>query len=206
MKINLPIISFVGVLIILAIFFIAFELKKPKAKEIIPIAVICAVASVGRVIFNFLPQIQPVTAIVIIMGICFGKHSGFMVGALSALVSNMIIGQGFWTPFQMLAWGLVGLIAGVIADMNLSKNVNILVLYIYAFISAFFYGLITDFWTIAFLAGESITLRIVLSVYSAGFIFNLMHGVGNVVFMLVFYRLFMERFERISQKYGLGKT
>ena len=99
------------------------------------------------------------------MGICFGKHSGFMVGALSALVSNMIIGQGFWTPFQMLAWGLVGLIAGVIADMNLPKNINVLVLYVYAFISAFFYGLITDFWTRAFLAGESITLRIFLSLY-----------------------------------------
>lgn len=202
MKVNYTIVSFVGVLLILAVFFIAFERRKPKAREIIPIAVMCAVASVGRVVFNFIPQVQPVTVIVIIMGACFGKQAGFMTGALSALVSNMILGQGFWTPFQMLAWGVVGLIGGVLADVKLSKNM--VVMCIYAFVSALIYGLITDFWTIAFMAGENLTWGIVLSVYSAGLVFNLIHGIGNVVFMIVLYKILMEKFDRIGEKYGLG--
>lgn len=202
MKVNFTIVSFVGVLLILAVFFIAFERRKPKAREIIPIAVMCAVASVGRVVFNFIPQVQPVTVIVIIMGACFGKQAGFMTGALSALVSNMILGQGFWTPFQMLAWGVVGLIGGVLADVKLSKNM--VVMCIYAFVSALIYGLITDFWTIAFMAGENLTWGIVLSVYSAGLVFNLIHGIGNVVFMIVLYKILMEKFDRIGEKYGLG--
>lgn len=202
MKVNYTIVSFVGVLLILAVFFIAFERRKPKAREIIPIAVMCAVASVGRVVFNFIPQVQPVTVIVIIMGACFGKQAGFMTGALSALVSNMILGQGFWTPFQMLAWGVVGLIGGVLADVKLSKNM--VVMCIYAFVSALIYGLITDFWTIAFMAGENLTWGIVLSVYSAGLVFNIIHGIGNVVFMIVLYKILMEKFDRIGEKYGLG--
>ncbi|HHX57435.1 MAG TPA: ECF transporter S component [Clostridiales bacterium] len=202
MKVNYTIVSFVGVLLILAVFFIAFERRKPKAREIIPIAVMCAVASVGRVVFNFIPQVQPVTVIVIIMGACFGKQAGFMTGALSALVSNMILGQGFWTPFQMLAWGVVGLIGGVLADVKLSKNM--VVMCIYAFVSALIYGLITDFWTIAFMAGENLTWSIVLSVYSAGLVFNIIHGIGNVVFMIVLYKILMEKFDRIGEKYGLG--
>lgn len=202
MKVNFTIVSFVGVLLILAVFFIAFERRKPKAREIIPIAVMCAVASVGRVVFNFIPQVQPVTVIVIIMGACFGKQAGFMTGALSALVSNMILGQGFWTPFQMLAWGVVGLIGGVLADVKLSKNM--VVMCIYAFVSALIYGLITDFWTIAFMAGENLTWGIVLSVYSAGLVFNIIHGIGNVVFMIVLYKILMEKFDRIGEKYGLG--
>lgn len=199
---NFTIVSFVGVLLILAVFFIAFERRKPKAREIIPIAVMCAVASVGRVVFNFIPQVQPVTVIVIIMGACFGKQAGFMTGALSALVSNMILGQGFWTPFQMLAWGVVGLIGGILADVKLSKNM--VVMCIYAFVSALIYGMITDFWTIAFMAGEKLTWSIVLSVYSAGLVFNLIHGIGNVLFMIVLYKMLMEKFDRIGEKYGLG--
>lgn len=202
LKANFTIISFAGVLLILAVFFIVFERRKPKAKEIIPIAVMCAVASVSRVIFNFMPQVQPVTVIVIIMGACFGKQSGFMTGALSALVSNMILGHGFWTPFQMLAWGIVGFVAGIFADMKLSGSMVFMC--IYAFISALLYGLIADFWTIAFMAGENLTWGIVLSVYSAGLLFNIVHGIGNVVFMIVFYKIFMEKFERISEKYGVG--
>ena len=202
MNVNYTIVSFVGVLLILAVFFIAFERRKPKAREIIPIAVMCAVASVGRIVFNFIPQVQPVTVIVIIMGACFGKQAGFMTGALSALVSNMILGQGFWTPFQMLAWGVVGLIGGVLADVKLSKNM--VVMCIYAFVSALIYGLITDFWTIAFMAGENLTWGIVLSVYSAGLVFNIIHGIGNVVFMIVLYKILMEKFDRIGEKYGLG--
>ncbi len=202
MKVNYTIVSFMGVLLILAVFFIVFERRKPKAREIIPIAVMCAVASVGRVIFNFIPQVQPVTVIVIIMGACFGKQAGFMTGALSALVSNMILGQGFWTPFQMLAWGVVGLIGGILADVKLSKNM--VVMCIYAFVSALIYGLITDFWTIAFMAGENLTWGIVLSVYSAGLVFNIIHGIGNVVFMIVLYKMLVEKFDRIGEKYGLG--
>ena len=88
------------------LFFFSFERRKPSVKDILPVVVMVAVASAGRVVFNFLPQIQPVTAIVIIMGVYCGKQTGFLTGSLCALVSNLFLGQGPWTPFQMLAWGL----------------------------------------------------------------------------------------------------
>lgn len=90
------------------LFFFSFERRKPSVKDILPVVVMVAVASAGRVVFNFLPQIQPVTAIVIIMGVYCGKQTGFLTGSLCALVSNLFLGQGPWTPFQMLAWGQIG--------------------------------------------------------------------------------------------------
>ena len=79
------------------LFFFSFERRKPSVKDILPVVVMVAVASAGRVVFNFLPQIQPVTAIVIIMGVYCGKQTGFLTGSLCALVSNLFLGQGPWT-------------------------------------------------------------------------------------------------------------
>ena len=72
------------------------------------IALLCALAIAGRVAFFFLPQIKPIAAVVILAGVSFGGEVGFVTGALSAFVSNFYFGQGSWTPFQMVALGLVG--------------------------------------------------------------------------------------------------
>ena len=99
-------------------FFLVFDRKKPQAREIVPIAVMAAIAVVGRTVFEIvpLPNFKPCSAIIIITAVSFGPEAGFLTGALTALVSNFIFGQGPWTPWQMFTWGLVGFLAGLLKN------------------------------------------------------------------------------------------
>lgn len=95
-------------------FFLKFERRKPRAREMVPLAVMAALGVVGRTVFQLipLPNFKPVSAIVIITAIAFGPEAGFMTGAHTAFVSNFIFGQGPWTPWQMFCWGMIGFVAG----------------------------------------------------------------------------------------------
>ncbi len=182
------------------LFFFSFEKRKPSVKDILPVVVMVAVASAGRVVFNFLPQIQPVTAIVIIMGVYCGKQTGFLTGALCALVSNLFLGQGPWTPFQMLAWGLVGVLAAVLAQLPFFRRTWAVC--IYGFLAGFLYGAVTDLWTVIAM-GESLSWPLVFITYAAAVPFNVLHGVGNVVFLLLLYRPMGSKLKRIQEKFGV---
>lgn len=182
------------------LFFFSFEKRKPLVKDILPVVVMVAVAAAGRVVFNFLPQIQPVTAIVIIMGIYCGKQTGFLTGALCALVSNLFLGQGPWTPFQMLAWGLIGVLAAVLAKAPVFHKTWAVCAY--GVLAGFLYGAIADVWTLMAM-GESLSWTLVLTVYAAAVPFNLLHGIGNAVFLLLLYRPLGNKLKRIQEKFGV---
>ena len=94
-------------LVILAV-FISFEEGRATAHDVAIIAVLSAASIALRVAFAALPQVQPSTFIIIAAGVVYGPRAGFMVGALTALVSNFFLGHGLWTPFQMFAWGAAG--------------------------------------------------------------------------------------------------
>ena len=100
-------------------FFLVFEGRHPKARELVIISVLCAIAVAGRLAFTMLPQFKPVVAIVIISGVAFGGESGFLVGAVSMLVSNLMFGQGPWTPWQMFAAGIIGFVGGILFTLLL---------------------------------------------------------------------------------------
>ena len=89
------------------VFFASFEASRPALRQIMPTVVLAALAAAGRMLFAPVPDFKPVSAICILAGAVFGRRSGFLVGALAALVSNFFFGQGPWTPWQMYAWGLV---------------------------------------------------------------------------------------------------
>lgn len=89
-------------------FFLTFESRKPQAREVLIIAVLTAIAVAGRAAFFMVPSFKPVMAFVIISAVCFGAESGFLVGALSMLVSNMLFGQGPWTPWRCSPWASSG--------------------------------------------------------------------------------------------------
>ena len=95
-------------------FCMIFEDRKPQAREVLLIAVMAAIAVVGRMAFFMLPQFKPVTAIVIITGISLGAEAGFLTGAVAGFVSNFFFGQGPWTPWQMFAFGIIGFLAGLL--------------------------------------------------------------------------------------------
>ena len=91
----------------------SFEKRKPKTREVVVLAVMTSIATLGRVIFFMLPQFKPCVAIIIITGIMLGKQSGFLCGALTAFVSDFFFGQGPWTPWQMFAFGIIGFISAI---------------------------------------------------------------------------------------------
>jgi energy-coupling factor transporter ATP-binding protein EcfA2/uncharacterized membrane protein len=183
-------------------FFLSFEKRKPQAREVVLIAVMIALAVVSRTAFFMVPQFKPMLAIIIIAGVCLGAQSGFLVGSMSAFVSNFLFGQGPWTPFQMLAWGLIGFFAGLLVT-NLLKSKSPMALSIYGFFAVFLlHGGITDLWTLLGLT-SSPTLAMALTVYGTGFLFNIILAVATVVFLLLLTRPMIEKIQRVQNKYGL---
>lgn len=196
-------VSFLLMIYAMIPFFAGFERRKPKAREIVILAVLIAVGTVGRAAFFMVPNFKPVLAIVIIAGISLGKESGFLVGAMTAFVSNFLFGQGPWTPWQMIAMAVIGYLAGLLFH-RYSGKVNRWVLVVFGFLAAFVvYGLIVDLWTILYMNPEP-NLQTAVMVYSAGAYFNLIHGVATVVFLLLLAKPMMEKLERVKLKYGMG--
>ena len=95
-------------------FFMAYERSAPTAGEIALVSALTALAVASRAVFYLIPQFKPIGAVVIVSAVCLGARRGYIIGALSAFISNFIFGQGVWTPFQMVALGLVGFAAGLI--------------------------------------------------------------------------------------------
>lgn len=197
---SLLLYSFIFAFLVLGVLFLFLERRKLPIASIMLVVTLCAVAAVGRIIFNFIPQVQPVSAVVIIAGLCLGARSGFLVGALSAFVSNLALGQGPWTPWQMLAWGVIGILAGVIGKTRFKNNLPLLCCF--SFFCGFIFSVIVDIYTVASV-GEQLNLPMALSIFAAGLLFNISHAAGNVVFILLFYRPAEKRIRRIQQKYRI---
>lgn len=119
--INSKMYMLLSLLILTAImtpFFMVFERRKPKAREIVLIAVLSAITVVLHLFFHLVLPIQIGTALVIIFGIALGPEAGFLIGALSRFICNFYMGQGMWTPWQMFCWGLLGFLAGLCFNKN----------------------------------------------------------------------------------------
>lgn len=102
-------------------FFMMFEGRKPKAREIMVISVLAAIGVAGRAAFFMVPSFKPVAAIVILTGVSFGGEAGFLVGCLIMMLSNMFMGQGPWTPWQMFSFGIIGFLAGILYQKGILK-------------------------------------------------------------------------------------
>ncbi|MCI9414039.1 MAG: ECF transporter S component [Clostridiales bacterium] len=180
-------------------FFLTFEKGKAGTRQMIAVAVMIAIAVVGRLIFAPLPGFKPVTAIVVIAALYLGGEAGFVTGALAALVSNFFFGQGPWTPFQMFTWGLIGLAAGLLAA-PLKKHLVLLL--IYGAAAGVFFSLLMDVWTTLWYDGAFNLTRYLAAVVTAG-PFTLEYGISNVIFLLVLAKPVGGKLERIKTKYGL---
>ena len=183
-------------------FFMVFEERKPKARELIIIAVLTAIAVAGRGAFYMLPQFKPVVAIVIIAGVCFGGESGFLVGALSGFVSNFFFGQGPWTPWQMFCFGIIGFLAGVLFETGILKK-NRIQLCIFGGVTTFFiYGGIINIAALL-MFNSKITVKSLISTYMSGIPFDLVHAAATIFFLFVISKPMIEKLDRIKIKYGL---
>lgn len=183
-------------------FVIVFEGKKPKARELVIISVLCALAVSGRVIFNMLPQLNPVIAIIIITGISLGGESGFLVGAVTMLASNIMLGQGPWTPWQMFSAGIIGFLSGILSGKGLLGR-NRASLCIYGFsVTLVLYGGIMNLFT-AVWSNSALNPEMLLSFYVQGFPMDLIHSLSSVIFLYFAAEPMTEKLERVKIKYGL---
>ncbi|MGI6045973.1 MAG: ECF transporter S component [Eggerthellaceae bacterium] len=194
------VVTLVVVLACIAFFFIGFDRRNPRPRDFMPIAVLAALAAAGRILFAPFPSFKPVSAIAIIAGAAFGRRSGFMVGALAALVSNFFFGQGMWSPWQMYAWGLIGYIGGVLAERGLFDHEAVLL--IYGGLSGLLFGFILNSWSIVGFFHPQTVLEF-FAVYAAALPFDLIHGAATVIFLKLLYGWWMPKLDRIKRKYAL---
>ena len=108
--------SVIVMILVMIPFFLHFERRRPSARELVTIAVMAAIATAARAAFVMVPHFTPMSGIIMIAGIALGPEAGFVVGALTAFASNFVFGQGPWTPWQMFAYGLAGLLAALLRD------------------------------------------------------------------------------------------
>lgn len=194
------VLSLAVVLGCLLLFFAGFEQALPRLRDTMPVAVLAALGAAGRILFAPVPDFKPVSAIAIIAGAAFGRRSGFLVGALAALVSNFFFGQGPWTPWQMYAWGLVGYLGGVLVQTGAFERRPVLLGY--GFLSGLLFGAIVNLWSIVgFYHPETFAQALV--VYAAALPLDVVHGVATVVFLAVLYRPWQRKLARVKRKYGL---
>ncbi len=164
-------------LVVLAVLVVAaawVERGDISSRDVTLVATVGALAAAGRIVFAPVPSVQPVTVIVAAAGVALGPRRGFAVGALAALASNVALGQGSHTPWQMLAWGACGVVGGVMGRF-LRRRVAFA-----AFCGALglLFCVTLDIYTWLFLPHNEASL---IAVLSRGVPFNVAHATGNVV-------------------------
>lgn len=183
-------------------FFMMFEGRKPKAREIMVISVLAAIGVAGRAAFFMLPSFKPIAAIVILTGVSFGGEAGFLVGCMVMMISNIFMGHGPWTPWQMFAFGVIGFLAGILYQKGILKARKT-DLCIYGFLSVFLiYGGIMNPASILMSYGY-ITKESLIAYYISGAPVDLVHATSTVIFLWFMSRPLLEKLERIKRKYGL---
>ena len=183
-------------------FFLIFEGRKPQARELTVIAVLCAIGVVGRAAFFMLPAFKPVLALVIIAGVAFGGETGFLVGAMTMVASNVLFGQGPWTPWQMFSAGIIGFLAGVLFRKGLLRRTRVSLCIYGAIASIVIYGGIMN-PAAALIYTETLNWKLLLTYYVSGIPVDLIHAVATVLFLWLAAEPMLEKLDRIKVKYGL---
>lgn len=200
--------STAAVIVAIVPFLASFERRRPQACELVLVAVLCAIAVASRVALFWLPFFKPIVAVVMIAGMALGAPTGFLVGALSALVSDFFFGQGLWTPWQMLAFGISGFAFGLLADAGIVARDGLIGprRLITAIGAAAFVvlvsGPILDTSTL-FLMSSEVTFEWALAVYAAGLPGNAIQASCVFLTMLLAADPLLERLARVRAKHGL---
>lgn len=189
------------ILLTLIPFFLTFEARRPQARELTVLSVLCALTVASRAAFAAVPSFKPMTAVIMISGIAFGPEAGFLVGAVSGFASNFIFGQGPWTPWQMFAFGIAGFVAGGLQRLGLLPKPR-LPLALFGFVLVVLVvGPILDTCTLFTMTAPSAASA--ATVYLAGIPMNLVHGAATALTLLLFGKPMLEKLRRLQVKYGM---
>jgi energy-coupling factor transport system substrate-specific component len=171
----------------------AVETGPNRSRELALVAALAAAAAGGRVLFAFIPNVQPVTMIVAVTGATLGARAGIATGGAAALVSNAFLGQGPWTPWQMLAWGACGVAGAALAPVIRGRIPFAAV----CFVLGFAFSALMDVWL--WVSFWPHTWQAFTVVFAQGVWFDMAHAVGNVVIALAIgpeLRRLLERYAR----------
>jgi energy-coupling factor transport system substrate-specific component len=183
---------------VIVVGFAWYERTHPSTRVIALVATLAAMAALGRVAFAALPNVKPTTDIVLIAGYTLGGAPGFMVGATAALASNLFFGQGPWTPWQMVAWGLVGLLGAALHRNDLGR----LPLAAVCGAAGLLFGAVMNLHLWVTYSGDHTAAKLVAT-YSTSLPFDLAHAAGNVVFALAFGPALVKALRRFRTRFHI---
>jgi len=196
------IVSFAIIFETMLPFFLVFEGRKPQARELVILSVLSALAIGGRAVFFALPGFKPVVAMVILTGVAFGAEAGFMVGAMTMFCSNVLFGQGPWTPWQMFATGVMGLLAGVLFRKGVLNRDRFSLSVFGGLVTFVIYGGIMNPASV-FMYHSNPTWELILSAYVTGVPADAVHALSTVLFLWFLSEPMLQKLDRIKVKYGL---
>lgn len=179
----------------LLLFAAGFDKKSTGTRRMVIVAVMTALCFAGR----FIPFLKPIAALTIITALYLGGEAGFLVGSLSAILSNFYFGQGPWTAFQMLAWGLIGLFAGMLAGPLLKSRILLLV---YGAVAGLGYSFFMDIWTVLWY-NQGFDIKLYAAALVSAIPYTVSYAVSNVLFLYLLAPPFGEKLNRIKIKYGV---
>lgn len=186
-----------------------FERSRPGAREVALVAALCALAVAARVAFAFVPHFKPVAGLVAIAGIACGPRTGFVVGSVAMLASNLMFGQGPWTPWQMLAYGLVGLVFGLLAQRGIvpvapwSRRQRLAVGAAAGAFVLLVAGPLLDTSSLFLFAGRTPTLASALAIYGAGLVPNALQAAATFATVALAGSALVAMIARVRCKHGI---
>ena len=186
---------------ILIPFFLAFEGRRPQARELVLMAVMCALAVAARVVIA-IPNFKAIYGVIMIAGIALGPEPGFLVGAVAAFVSNFFRGQGIWAPWQMLAYGGCGMLMGLLFRKGKLPRKPLLMGILGFVLVLCFAGPLLDTCNL-FMMPMDLNLQTVLAMYGMGFPVNVSQGISTFIVLFLLGKPLLGKLDRILIKYGM---
>lgn len=200
---NSRLVLMLSIMIFLILFLIGLYFKLEEqalsTKEFALIVIYSAFSAVARIPFVVTPNFQPNTYLIFCAGYVFGPLVGFAIGANTALISNFVLGQGPWTIYQIFAWGMVG-ISGGLFNLSGKRQPKPIVLAIIGFCWGFGFGWIMNIWGwLMFISPLNFTTWVLYNLSSIPF--DLIHGVGNFLFLYFFGKRTINILYRYRQRF-----
>lgn len=182
-------------------FFLSFEGRRPQARELVIMAVLCALAVAARVAIP-IPNFKAIYGVVMIAGIALGPEPGFLVGAVAAFVSNLFRGQGFYTPWQMMAYGACGLILGFLFRKGKLPRKPLVMGIVGFLVVLLFAGPLLDVCNVLMMP-IAMNKTSILAMFGAGFAVNISQGISTFLVLFLLGKPLLGKLDRIKNKYGM---
>ena len=195
-------ISIAIILLSIIPFIVMFEGRKPQARELVTIAVLCTIGVIGKIAFYMIPQFKPTVAIIIISAMALGSQRGFLIGVITAFVSNIFLGQGPWMPWQMFACGLIGFISGFMYKKEALPKTTVPICIFGFLITLLIYGGIMNPAALI-MANDTISMSTLAAYYISGIPYDIIHAASTVIFLIVLAKPMLTKLDRVKKKYGL---